>query len=314
MSDELKIVFLGTSAAIPTLRRGLPSLAIVKDNRAYLCDCGEGTQLRILQAGLHPSKIGHIFISHLHGDHIFGLPGFLTTQQMMGRTNPITLWGPKGLSDFITGIRKISEFTLDFPLRIVELGPETQKFKVDEFDVEATPLEHRSLCFGYGFFEESKPGRFDVEKAEMLAIPPGPQRAALKQGESILVGGKTIKPENVVGPSIPGRVIAYCSDTRPSSQTVELARNCDVLIHDSTFAEHHHVRAHESFHSTAGQAADIASRAGAKKLMLWHISSRYDEDDERELLSQARQVFPESYLCEDFAELSIQRPAISSQL
>ncbi len=313
MNDELKIVFLGTSAAIPTLRRGLPSLAIVKDNRAYLCDCGEGTQLRILQAGLHPSKIGHIFISHLHGDHIFGLPGFLSTQQMMGRTNPITLWGPKGLQEFINGIKKVSEFTLDFPLRIVEFKPETQRFKVDDFNVEAAPLEHRSLCFGYGFFEERKSGRFDVVKAEMLAIAPGPQRAALKQGKQIIVGGKTIKPDDIVGQPIPGRAIAYCSDTRPSQRAVELARDCDVLIHDSTFAEQHKERAHESYHSTARQAAEIASRAGAKKLMLWHISSRYDEDDERELLTQARQVFPESYLCEDFAEINIQRPWNSGQ-
>ncbi len=314
MNDELKIVFLGTSAAIPTLRRGLPSLAIVKDNRAYLCDCGEGTQLRILQAGLHPSKIGHIFISHLHGDHIFGLPGFLSTQQMMGRTNPLTLWGPKGLKKFIHGIRKVAEFPVDFPLRISELMPESQKIKIDDFTIEAVPVEHRSLCFGYGFFEETKPGRFDVVRAEMLAIPPGPQRAALKEGKTIHVHGKEIEPKDIVGEPMPGRIIAYCSDTRPCSNVIELARGCDVMIHDSTFAEHHKERAHESFHSTARQAAEVALQAGAKKLMLWHISSRYDEDEERELLAQARQVFPESFLCQDFAELNIQRPGNHSLL
>lgn len=308
MNDELKIVFLGTGAAIPTLRRGLPSLAIIKDNRTFLCDCGEGTQLRIMQAGLHPSKISHIFISHLHGDHIFGLPGFLSTQQMMGRMNPLTLFGPKGLKKFIEKVRNISEFTLDFSLRIVELEPERQKFQVDDFVVKTSLLEHRSLCYGYGFFERPRPGKFNVEKAKMFDIPPGPQRAALKQGNAIFVHGRKIRPDDVLAPPVPGRVIAYCSDTRPCSSAVELAKDCDVLVHDSTFAEHHKDKAHESFHSTAEQAAKVAARANAKKLILWHISSRYDEDDERELLAQARQVFPESYLSRDFAEIKIERP------
>ncbi|MBN1482397.1 ribonuclease Z [candidate division KSB1 bacterium] len=308
MSDQLKIIFLGTGAAAPSLTRGLPALAIRRQGKIILCDCGEGTQLRLMQAGLSPSKIHTICLSHLHGDHIFGLPGFLTSQQLFGRHAPLTITGPPGLSAYIETIAQISKYTLDYPVKVVELSPDTtSNFRIDQFIVTAKNLRHSSTCLGYRFHEAEKPGKFDAIRADQLGIPPGPQRRHLQHGESIQIENRQIDPGDVVGPSIPGRVITYCTDTRPCAAAVELAQNCDVLIHDSTFSDLYADRAEPTWHSTSREAATLAQEAGVGTLALWHLSIRIQAEEETALLAQARQVFAHTILPNDLDELLVPR-------
>lgn len=309
MSDQLDLVFLGTGAAVPSLQRGLPALAIIREGQILLCDCGEGTQLKLLQAGLSPIRIEAIFISHLHGDHLFGLPGLLTTQHMMNRTAPLELIGPVGIQKYITEVQKVSGFNLNYEITFGELTEErAPKLRIGAFVISAVQLAHSTVCYGFRFQEDPKPGRFDEERARQLRIPAGPARRVLKEGQPVVVNGTTIAPEQVVGPSIPGRSIVYCTDTRPCASAIELARDCSVLIHDSTFAEIHAHRAVESFHSTAREAAQIAQTAMVERLVLYHISNRHLNGQEQTLLTEATDVFPYSYLSTDLSRLEIPRP------
>lgn len=306
--SQLKLVFLGTGAAVPSPRRGLPSLALVREGEAILCDCAEGTQMCFSPSGLSPSKIRHLFLSHLHGDHIFGVPGFLTTQQMMSRVSPLTIIGPVGVNYFLDCIRRVSGFRIDYPLQIAELSADSRRFfQAGAFHVTAMPLQHSTLCFGFRFEEEPKPGKFDAEVAAKLGIPFGPLRSELMRGQTIeLSDGRRISPEQVVGPARRGRSIGYCTDTRPCPAAIELAQNCDVLVHDSTFSEANRDQAEKSLHSTAIEAAEIANQAHVKKLVLWHISGRNSEEQEAKMLKEARSVFPDSYLPQDFASMEIE--------
>ena len=308
MTDSLKITFLGTGAAAPSLTRGLPALAIQRQGKIILCDCGEGTQFRLQQAGLPPSKIHTICISHLHGDHIFGLPGFLTSQQLFGRTASLTIFGPPGMSAYIDAVAHISKYTLAYPVTVNELDPaERSEFEIDAFAVTAQNMLHSSPCLGYRFQESDKPGKFDQAKAEQLGIPQGPSRGQLQKGNSITVNGRTIEPEAVVGPPIPGRIITYCTDTRPCEAALQLAHDCDLLILDSTFSDAYKDRAEPTFHCTSREAAGIAKQANAKKLALWHLSIRVHGDEEAALLAQAREEFEDSFLPNDLDVISIRR-------
>jgi ribonuclease Z len=310
MSDDLKIIFLGTGAAVPSTRRGMPAMAIQKEGNIILCDCGEGTQIKMQQAGLSPSKISAILISHLHGDHLFGLPGFLTSQQLMNRTDPLTLVGPVGIKKFIHHIQTITRANVMYPIHFMELNGNTSMlFELADFQITAQKLEHSILCFGYRFKEKSKTGKFSLQKAEKLNIPPGPLRHQLQQGQTVIVNGRKIQPTDVMGPNRPGRTIVFCTDTRPLKASVNLARDCQVLIHDSTFAAADFELARESHHSTSREAAKVAQEAKAQQLFLWHISMRYNETQEQQLLNEAMEIFPASLLANDFLEIPLLRPA-----
>jgi ribonuclease Z len=305
MSDHLSLTFLGTGASLPSKRRGMPSLVIRKDGEYILCDCSEGTQQRIMQANIPPSRIRTILISHLHGDHIFGIPGFITSQQMTSRSNPLRIIGPNGLQKYLGLIRDISGYSIDYPLEIDEISGVMHEFKAGSFYVTAHLLDHQGQpCYGFRLQEKDKLGKFDSKKADALGIPQGPERAALLRGGNIvLADGRTIEPNSLVGPMRPGRVIVYCTDTKPCQAAVELAKKCDLLVYDSTFADDHAELANESGHSTSRQAALLAEKAVAKQLVLWHISPRYDEEQEQLLLQQAREVFPNTLLPYDLQTL-----------
>jgi ribonuclease Z len=309
MSDDLKIIFLGTGTALPSPRRGMPAIAIQRNGDILLCDCGEGTQMRIQQAGLAPSRIIAVLISHLHGDHLFGLPGFLTSQQMMNRTSPLTIVGPVGLKEFIDSVQRTTNFLLTFPLSIEELAPAEKKiFNIGPYHITTDGLDHSALTFGYRIDEEPKPGRFNVQKANRLKIQPGPLRHQLQHGHPVVIDGRTILPQDVLGPARPGRSITFCPDTRPAPMAIDLARGSQVLIHDSTFADMDRELARVSMHSTAAEAALIAQQAGVQRLILWHISMRYDESQDRILLNDARRIFPSTELSADFLEITLKRP------
>ncbi|MBD3373431.1 ribonuclease Z [candidate division KSB1 bacterium] len=310
MNDQVYIHFLGTGASVPSLKRGLPAAVIMKDQTGILLDCGEGTQLKLLQAGISAAKIRYIVLSHLHGDHLFGLPGFLTSQQMFQRIHPLTLYAPVGIRSFMDCLMQITGFNPTFPFELVELpADESGSLNFNQFDISYRPLDHKSPCLGYHFKEHNKPGKFDAERAEQLGIPHGPERSRLHNGEAVeLEDGRIIEPEQVVESPIPGRTISYCTDTRPCDATVELARGSQILIHDATFTEMHKDRAFPTGHSTAVQAAMIAKNANVEKLYLWHLSMRLDKQGEEQSLSEARSVFPESFIAQDLDSICLNRP------
>lgn len=307
MADALRLFFLGTGAAVPSLRRALPTLAIAFPAETILCDCSEGTQQRLMSAGLSAARIRHILISHLHGDHIFGLPGLLTTQHLLDRREPMHIWGPVGLRLYLEGIASATGHRTRFEVHIHEWEEdETGEVQLERFSFSARRLEHSKPCYGFRICAHPRPGRFDSGEAERLGIPEGPLRRRLLDGESIaLADGRRISPNQVVGRSRAGSCIAYCTDTRPCASGVELARGADVLLHDSTFGAELQSLAEETGHSTAAEAAMVARAAGVKRLFLWHLSGRIGEAEDQALLEQARALFPESHLPEDMTSWSM---------
>jgi ribonuclease Z len=314
MTDRMKVTFLGTGAAAPSLSRGLPALAVQRENKIVLCDCGEGTQMQIQRAGLPPTKIHTILISHLHGDHVLGLPGFISSQQLMGRTSPLTVYGPSGIKQFLNCLMLVSKYEPDFPFDIIELDEHSeQSFPISDFKVTTKLLLHSTPCLGFRLQEDPKPGVFDAAKADLLQIPNGPKRAALQRGENIRHNGREILSEEIVGPVRAGRSIVYCTDTRPCDAGIDLSRNCDLLIHDATFSDAYAVRAEPTMHSTGREAAIIARTAAAKKLALWHLSIRLRGEEETNLINQARLEFENSHLPEDLDSLDVQRPGVMNE-
>jgi ribonuclease Z len=302
--DQIRIVFLGTGSGSPSRDRNVSSLAIVLDGRVLLFDCGEGTQLQLMRSSVRSGRIEAIFISHLHGDHLYGLPGLLATLSLGGRTEPLTVYGPSGLNTFITAVSAASRFTPGYPLRIEQIS----SVNLPGFGVVARKLDHTIDSLGYCVIEDDQPGVFDVERANQLRIPPGPLYARLQRGEDVEFGGRVIHSSEVVGPSRPGRRIAYCSDTRPCAAVVELAHGADLLIHEATYGSDMTDEAHERGHSTAKDAAHVARNAHAKRLILTHFSTRYE--DVQPLVDEARRVFPGAEAASDLAEWTVDRAII----
>ena len=287
----MRLVFLGTGSGTPTRTRNVASVALILDDSSVLLfDCGEGTQHRFIDAPVKSGALDAIFISHLHGDHIYGLPGLLASLSMYGRERPLDLVGPDGLREYIECTLQMSHHTPSFELRV-----STPPYRGDGFRVEAAPLDHSVPCLGYCVIEDEFPGRFDVDKARALGIEPGPVYTELIRA----------RDARVLGPARPGRRVAYCTDTRPCAASVDLARGADVLIHESTYADELTADAHERFHSTASDAAGIALQAGAKRLLLTHFSARYG--DVTPLVEQARSTFANTDAAADLAEFEIPR-------
>lgn len=293
----LKLVFLGTGGAVPSKTRGLPSIAIQYEGKILLFDVGEGTQRAMLNVGLSIMKISQIFITHLHGDHIMGLPGLLQTMTLYGRKKLLCVYGPRGLIEFIRCIRGSVRFGVNFPLEVIEIK-DGIIYEDEKFYIEAAEVMHSIPCFAYAFIERDRPGKFVVEKALRLGIPKGPLWKKLQMGEEVtLDNGRVIKPSDVLESRRRGRKIVYSGDTSPCRALTKLAYMADVLIHDSTFSCELADKAAIEGHSTARDAAQTALDAKVKKLYLFHISQRYS--DESILLKEAREVFPESYIPSD---------------
>jgi ribonuclease Z len=299
----MRVIFLGTGAALPTPERRTSATALLYEGEMLLFDCGEGTQLQLRKAGLRHGRLSRIFITHMHGDHVIGIMGLLMTMELSGRERPIELYGPPALADYVTTSTRLLSTGFGYPIIFHEARPGVI-CQTDTYTVECLPLSHRILTYGYALQEQDKPGAFDVARAEALSIPKGPLYGRLQRGQSVtLANGRTVYPHEVLGPPKRGRRIAYCLDTRPCPEGATLARDADLLLHDSTLAAGAEQEAAQKGHSTSRQAAILAKEAGVKRLVLTHISSRYT--DARELLQGLEGLHDEIMVARDLMEVSV---------
>jgi ribonuclease Z len=302
---NVELLFLGTGAGVPAKLRNVTSIALKlleERGAVWLFDCGEATQHQILHTSLKPRRIEKIFITHLHGDHIYGLPGLLGSRSFQGGDSELTVYGPKGIKQFIEVSLSISQTHLKYPLHIVEIE-EGVIFEDEGFRVEAKELQHALPTFGFRVEEKDKRGELQVDRLKEKGVKPGPVYKKLKAGEEIVLeNGSILNGNDYIGPSIPGRVVTILGDTRICANASELARSADVLVHEATFNQDQEEMAYEYFHSTTKQAAETAADAGVTILFLTHISSRFSKEAWPELQQEAREVFPDSYIANDFME------------
>jgi len=299
---SVSVTFLGTGGSIPSKFRNLPSVLLRRGPELFLFDCGEGTQKQFLQAKAGTNRKMRIFISHMHGDHVFGLPGLLHSLSFMGRTTELEIVGPKGIRDLVTGVNRVVKLYSRFPILIKE-ARSGRVVDEAEYEVRAAPAEHGMPCLAYAFIEKPRPGRFDPSKAKRLGIPEGPLWKKLQTSQSIRVGRRRVASRLVIGPPRPGVKVTYAVDTRPCRAVVSLAARSDLLIHDSCFEESASAKAKDYGHSTASEAAQVAKRSRSKKLALFHISAMYE--DPTPLLTQAKKVFPAAFLSTDMATVRV---------
>lgn len=304
---SLEVVFLGTSGSVPTPERSLPALAVRRSGELLLFDCGEGTQIQLIKAGLGlPSRL-RIFITHLHGDHVFGLPGLLHTLSLLGRREPLEIYGPPGISAFLSCVREAVGLRLGFELVVREVS-EGLVLDGPGYVVRAAWVEHSVPTLAYALEEKPRPGRFYPEKARALGVPEGPLWKELQLGRPVRTpDGRLVRPEEVLGPPRRGLKVVYSGDTAFSEALIELARGADLLIHECTFDDNAAERAAERLHSTPSVAAEVALKAGARRLVLTHIGARYR--DPTILLAQAKAKFPDVSVAEDLMRLSLTPPA-----
>jgi ribonuclease Z len=268
-----------------------------------LFDCGEGTQLQMRQAGLRHGKLSRIFITHMHGDHVIGIMGLLMTMELSRRERPIELYGPRALGDYVMTSARLLSTGFRYPIIFHEARRGTI-CQTETYEVECLPLNHRILTYGYALQERDKPGTFDLDRAEALGIPKGPLFGQLQRGQTVtLPDGRTIAPPEVLGTAKRGRRLAYCLDTRPCPEAAHLARDADLLLYDSTLAAGAEEEAAEKGHSTSRQAAVLAKEAGAKRLVLTHISSRYT--DAHQLLDGLEGLHDDIVMARDLMTLSL---------
>ena len=298
----MKLVFLGTSGAMPTTDRGLTCICLVKDNEILMFDAGEGAQISYLKSGLPWNKKMKIFVTHLHGDHCIGILGLLQTMNLQNRTESVEIFGPDGIDEFIAANIKILNFGLSFPVLISRVN---EGLIVDDKDysVFANDANHGIPAFSFRFDEKDRPGKFFPENAKALEIPEGELWRELQMGNSIEIDGKEIFSSQVTGKRRPGRKIGVSGDTRPTDELVEFFKNCDYLSFDSTFADELKDKAVEANHSTAKEAAELAEKANVSTLILTHFSARYN--DESVLLEEAKKIHDNTIAAKDLLEVNI---------
>lgn len=299
----MELEFLGTGAGVPAKHRNVSSLALKlldERNAVWLFDCGEGTQMQILRTNIKPRKIEKIFISHLHGDHIFGLPGLLSSRSFQGGEEPIEIYGPTGLENYVRTSLQVTKTRLAYPLQFIELS-EGMVFEDKQFSVECMLLDHGIDSFGFRVREADHEGVLQVEKLSKLGIPAGPIYGKVKRGEKVeLPDGTTIDGKDFVGEGKKGRIVTVFGDTRFTNKSSAFAKNSDIIVHESTFNKNEAKLARAYFHSTTQQAATIAKDAHAKKLILTHISARYLAKEAKELEDEAKEIFSNTQVAKDF--------------
>jgi ribonuclease Z len=301
---DLDIVFLGTSASAPTAGRAPTALLVRRGGDRLLFDCAEGTQRQLMRSVLGLPDLEEVFLTHFHADHYLGLPGMLKTFALRGRELPLTVYGPPGLRELFATLRRVFG-KLTYPVDVEELRA-GEALERDGYRILVFPVHHGVSAVGYALDEDARPGRFDVEAADALGVPFGPERGALQRGESItLPDGRTLTPDSVLGAARRGRRVVITGDTAPTETVRVLAEDADVLVHEATFTEDERERAAETLHSTARQAAEVGAAARVRLLALTHLSPRYLGS---EVLEEARAVYPATVAPRDFDVIEVPFP------
>lgn len=307
----MEVYFLGTNAGVPTLQRNVTSVALrlLEERRSFwMFDCGEGTQHQVLRSPLRLGKLEKLFITHLHGDHLFGLPGLVSSRGYQGGTAPLTVYGPPGLKAYLDISLSVSQSRIPYKLEVIEHSGGLI-FEDDTFKVEAGLLEHRIDSYGYRVTEKDSPGNINADLLKSYGLKPGPLYGRLKKGEDItLDDGTIIRAADVIHAPKRGRVVTILGDTRPCPGALPLALDADLIIHEATFAHDLADMAYQYHHSTARQAAELARDAGGHELLLTHFSSRYSTQEELiPLLEEAQAIFPATLLAEEFCTFPVYR-------
>ena len=298
----MKLVFLGTSAAQPTENRGLSCICLENDGEILMFDAGEAAQISFMKSGLGWNKKMKLFVTHMHGDHCVGILGLLQTMSMQNRTETLEIFGPNGIEEFIAANIKILNFGLSFPIIITTIR-EGKIFEDKKFSMYVCKANHSVTAFSYLFEEKDKPGRFNLEKAKELEIPEGKLWSELQKGNEITVNEKIVNPKQVLGEKRPGKKIGISGDTMPTEDLEKFFENCDYLVFDSTFLDEEKLRAQETCHSTAKQAATLGKNAKVKNLILTHFSARYK--DENGHLKEAQEIHDSVITARDLLEIEI---------
>lgn len=306
----MELIFLGTGAGVPAKERNVTSIALqLLEERGvtWLFDCGEATQHQILHTTIRPRRIENIFITHLHGDHIFGLPGLLGSRSFQGGETPLTIYGPHGIKEFVEVSLRVSKTHLRYSIEIVEIE-EGIIFNDEQYIVEARLLQHGIPSYGFRIIEKDLAGSLLVDKLKQDGVEPGPLYKQLKQGETVVLeDGRRIEGGQYIGHPIPGRIVTILGDTRFTEANVSLAKDADVLVHEATFSGQDEELAHDYYHSSTTQAATVALKANVKKLVLTHISSRYQKEDLIKLRDEASEIFTNVDVAHDFYSYKVER-------
>ena len=304
----MNITFLGTAAGTPSKYRNVTSTALdlMKERKSiWLFDCGEGTQRQFMQVPLNPNKIEKIFITHLHGDHLYGLMPLISSLSLLQHTAPLTIYGPEGIRQYVETCIKITQPFITYPLEIIEIT-EGLIFEDERWSMHAYSLAHRVPCFGFRIQEKDRTGPLLKKKLEAAGIPVGSVYQQIKRGQDVLLAdGRQIKSRDFLGDPIKGRIVAIFGDTRPTDNELLIAQNADIVVHEATVSAQKENWALEFGHCTTAHAALMAKNAQAKRLLLTHISNRYNLSDEARLLEEARAIFPATEIAHDFETFEV---------
>jgi ribonuclease Z len=295
---DLDVLFLGTAGSSPSLRRGLPATLVRRGGDRLLVDCGEGTQRQLMRSvGL--IELEELLITHFHADHVLGLPGMLKTFALRQRERELTVYGPRGLRRLFELLQPVIG-RVTFPITLVELEPNDELVR-DGYRICAFDVDHGARGLGFAIAEEPRPGVFDPERARELGLTPGPDFGRLQRGETV----DGVRPDQVMGEERRGRKLVLSGDTTPCDMTRLVAWEADLLVHEATFLDEDAERAHETRHSTATGAAELAAAASVEMLALTHLSPRYSGGQVRD---EARAVFDNVVVPRDFDRIEIPLP------
>ena len=299
----MEVTFLGTASAVHSKDRNHPSIALKAFGDVFLFDCGEGAQKQLLFTNVSPMKISKIFITHFHGDHILGLPGLLQSMSLNGRERKLTVYGPRGLNKLKDAIYSLGYSSIEYEIDFIEIDSGVIE-ETEEYIIRCQSVKHNVPALAYSIEEKKKP-RFIREKAIELGVPVGPAFGKLHNGEEVEIDGKIIKPEQVLGPPRKGTKITYSGDTQPCEEMIIFAKDSTLLIHESTFIQKEAQNAMDYGHSTSQDAAYVARESNSEELILTHISTRYGDEYTEIMLKEAKEVFENTQIAEDFMEIHV---------